>query len=132
MLELFELNVVDGELVPPKAWEAIQHLGEYDWAEATVFLAGQLKQTGKAKARLDVHEVDEIAGLRPAEHGEHLVGREFFGGQEVEARARLCGEEPGVAREVHLRSIEFVRDDKAGESRAVDQPIDLESGLLEC
>ena len=79
MLELFEPNVVDWELVPPKTWEAIQHLGEYDWAEATVFLASQFEETCKAKARLDGHEIDVVPGLRPAEHGEHLVGGEFFG-----------------------------------------------------
>ncbi len=79
MLELFEPNVVDGELVPPKAWEAIQHLGEYDRAEATVLLACQFEETHKAKTRLDGHQIDVVAGLRPPEHGKHLVGGEFFG-----------------------------------------------------
>ena len=50
MLELFEPNVVDGELVPPQAWEAIQHLGEYDCTEATVLLASQFEETCKAEA----------------------------------------------------------------------------------
>jgi len=71
MLELFELHVVDRELIPSKTWEAIQHLGEDDWAETSVLLASQFEEARKAKARLDGHEIDVVAGLRPAEHGEH-------------------------------------------------------------
>ncbi len=79
MLEFLEPNIVDWELVPPKTWKAIQHLGEDDRAEATVLLASQFEETGEAKARLDRHEIDVVAGLRPAKHGEHLVGSEFLG-----------------------------------------------------
>ncbi len=79
MLEFFEPNVVDGELVPAKTWEAIQHLDKNDWTEATVLFASQFEETCKAKARFDGHEIDVVAGLRPTEHGEYLVGGEFFG-----------------------------------------------------
>ena len=79
MLKLFEPKVVDGELVPPKTWEAIQHLGENDWTEAMVLFACQFEETSEAKTRLDGHEIDVVAGLRPTEHGEYLVGGEFFG-----------------------------------------------------
>jgi hypothetical protein len=79
MLEFLKPNIVDWELVPPKAWEAIQHFGEDDRAEATVLLASQFEETGKPKARLDGHEIDVVAGLCPAEYGEHLVSGELFG-----------------------------------------------------
>ena len=78
-LQLFELNVVDRELIPTKTWKAIQHFGENTRTEAAVFFVCQFEEPGKTKARLDGHEIDVIARLSPAKHGEHLVGGELLG-----------------------------------------------------
>jgi hypothetical protein len=123
--QIFELHVVERELISTKTWKAIQHLGENNRIEAAVLLSCEFEEARKAKARLDGHEIDVVARLSSAEYREHLVGSELLGRQEVETRTRLGWEQAGIARQVDLGSFELVRDDEACEPRASDQPINL-------
>ena len=72
MLERFELHVVDRKLIRRRREKRSNISVKSTGPEPR-------SQARKAIARLDRHEIDVVAGLRPAEHGEYLVGGELFG-----------------------------------------------------
>ena len=127
-LQLFELRVIQREFIPPKALKAIQHLGEHDGSESVVLFSRELEQPGKAITKFESHEIDIIARFGSSKNGEHFVGGQLFGRQEVETRARLGREEAGIARQIDFSPFDLVCYHQASESRAVDNPIDLEVG----
>lgn len=54
----------------------------------------------QAVARLDRHQVGEVAGLGSSEYREYLVDRQLLGAQQRRWRSGLGGEQPCVGAEV--------------------------------
>ena len=126
--ELFVASVVELELVSSQSAELSEHVSEDGRAEAEVLLGCEPAESVETVARLDRHQVDEVAGLGAAEHGEHLVDGELLTGEHRSWPPGFGREEPGVGGKVELGAIVGALDDHAGEARVVLYVADGEAG----
>ena len=116
--ELRVPGVIELELIPTQTTEPPEHLSEHTSVEAPILLGRELAESTEPVARLERHEVREIASLSAAEHRQHLVDGELLAGQRRPEPARLGREEPRVRRQVELGALVAVRDDQANEAGA--------------
>ena len=84
--------------------------------EAQILLSRELAEPIEPVARLERHQVHEVASLSASEHREHLVDRQLLAGERRRETAGLGREEARVRRQVELGAIVAVHDDQPDES----------------
>lgn len=112
-LERFVINI---ELVPRESTETAEHLEEDLTVEAGVFYDRQLTQMLQPETRLKRGQVDEVARLCPAEHGQHLVDGKLLDAEQEPHCGPIWGKETCVCGDVDARAIIAISDDQACES----------------
>jgi len=128
--QLLVLGVVELELVASQAAELAEHVSEDSGEEAAVLLRRELAEPIQAVARLDRHQIGEVACLGSSEHREHLVDRQLLAAQEWSGAPGLDREQSRVRAEVELGSILAALDDQAGEAVALLDVAHREAGRL--
>ena len=111
-----ERVLINIELVPRESTETAEHLEEDLTVEAGVFCDRQLTQMLQPETRLKRGQVDEVARLCPAEHGQHLVDGKLLDAEQEPQCGPICGKETCVCGDVDARAIIAISDDQACES----------------
>jgi hypothetical protein len=110
-----ERVLINIELVPRESTETAEHLEEDLTVEAGVLCDCQLAQMLQPETRLKRGEVDEVACLCPAEHGQHLVDGKLLDAEQEPQCGPICGKETCVCGDVDARAFIPIGDDEAGE-----------------
>lgn len=125
-------DVVDPELVAAEAAEPREHLGEDSRSKAAILFGREPAESVESVARLDLHSVDEVSSLGPAEKSEHLVDRELLASEHRGGLTGLGREQPRIRSHVELGPIIDALDDQPGEAWVDLNPMDRQTGIEEC
>ena len=110
-----ERVLINIELVPRESTETAEHLEEDLTVEAGVLCDRQLAQMIQPETRLKCSQVDEVARLCPAEHGQHLVDGKLLDAEQEPHCGPIWGKETCVCGDVDTRAVIAISDDEAGE-----------------